>query len=172
MLFLTALHAGNSDERLPGTLAGFTEAAFKKIPMVGAVSQKVGNAGVNVLAELPGLDRLSTQPLGRTHEVRHRPTPDRKGAGKALKGSPAYVKEHHGEGWKELQRAVKDMEKTQRAIPIETLRTCYLHHPLLTDMSRRLIWQFECGPGIWHDGRIIDGAEREIDLAAQTTARL
>ncbi len=106
--------------------------------------------------------------------------------GKALKGQPAYVKEHHAEEWKDLQRAAKDMEKmlsaqctrierlllTQRAIPIETLRTCYLNHPLLADMSRRLIWQFECGLGIWHNGRVIDDADREIDLAAQKTARL
>ena len=56
--------------------------------------------------------------------------------GKALKSAPAYVKEHHAEEWKDLQRTVKDMEKmlsahrrrierlllTQRAISIETLR--------------------------------------------------
>src|SRR5262249_22885424 len=50
------LFAGMDDERLPGLLAGFAEASLKKIPMLGAVSQKVGNACVNALAELPGLD--------------------------------------------------------------------------------------------------------------------
>ena len=49
----------NSDERLPGLLANFAEGALKKIPMLGAVSQKVGNACVNVLAELPGLEPVS-----------------------------------------------------------------------------------------------------------------
>src|SRR6266481_5639158 len=106
--------------------------------------------------------------------------------GKALKGQPAYVKEHHAEEWKDLQRAAKDMEKrlsaqctrierlllTQRAIPIETLRSCYLDHPLLADMSRRLVWQFESGLGVCHNGRMIDDAEREIDLSSQKTARL
>src|SRR4029077_16057485 len=32
--------------------------------------------------------------------------------------------------------------------------------------------QFDCGLGLWHDGRVIDAAEREIDLTAQKTARL
>ena len=33
-------------------------------------------------------------------------------------------------------------------------------------MSRRLIWQFECGPGIWHNGRMIDddGTARSTSL--------
>ena len=35
------------------------EAALKKIPLLGAVSQKVGNACVNVLAELPGREPVS-----------------------------------------------------------------------------------------------------------------
>jgi hypothetical protein len=57
--------ADQADERLPALLATFAESALKKIPMLGAVSQKVGNACVNVLAELPGpgpvaqLSRLS-----------------------------------------------------------------------------------------------------------------
>jgi hypothetical protein len=107
-------------------------------------------------------------------------------SGKSLKSVPAYVKQHHAEEWKDLQRTVKDMQKmlsahrarierlllTQRVITIETLRTCYLDHPLLANMSRRLIWPFDGGLGLWHDGRVIDSGEREIDLAAQTTARL
>ena len=236
--------ANHTDERLPALLANFAEGALNKIPMLGAVSQKVGNACVNVLAELPGFDpisqlsrlaqrvkydtaqRLIEEALNRAAEkagvsreqIEEMSTPDcglgpdgtrteRFGncyacvsiaettsaaidwsdeSGKPLKAPPAYVKEHHAEEWKDLQRAVKDMEKmlsayrtrierlllTQRAIPIETLRTCYLDHPLLADMSRRLIWQFDSGPGLWHNGRVIDAAEREIDLAAQQTARL
>lgn len=236
--------AGQTDERLPGLLANFAEAALKKVPMMGAVSQKVGNACVNVLAELPGLEpvsqlsrlaqrvkydtaqRLIEEALARAAEkagvsreqLEEMSTSDcglgpdgtlteRFGdysarvsieettsagvswsdpQGKALKSAPAYVKEHHSGEWKELQRTVKDIEKmlsahrtrierlllTQRAIPVETLRTCYLNHPLLADMSRRLIWQFDSGLGIWHDGRVIGDTEKEIDLAAQNTARL
>jgi hypothetical protein len=236
--------ADQTDERMPGLLANFAESALKKIPMLGAVSQKVGNACVNVLAELSGLEpvsqlsrlaqrvkydtaqRLIEEALNRAAEkvgvsreqLEEMSTPDcglgadgtrteRFGdyyarvsivettsanlewsdtSGKALKSVPAYVKEHHGEEWKDLQSTLKDMQKmlsahrsrierlllTQRAIPIETLQTCYLNHPLLADMSRRLIWQFDCGPGLWHNGRIIDSGERTIDLAAQKTARL
>jgi len=236
--------AGQTDERLPALLANFAEAALKKIPMLGAVSQKVGNACVNVLAELPGREpvsqlsrlaqrvkydtaqRLIEEALARAAEkagvsrqqLEEMSTSDcglgpdgtlteRFGdysarvsiqettsagvswndpQGKALKSVPAYVKEHHSSEWKDLQRTVKDIEKmlsahrvrierlllTQRAIPVETLRTCYLNHPLLADMSRRLIWQLDSGLGIWYDGRIIGDTEEEIDLATQKTARL
>ena len=236
--------AGQTDERLPRLLAHFAEGALKKIPMLGAVSQKVGNACVNVLAEVPGLEpvsqlsrlsqrikydtaqRLIEEALQRAaakagvsrEQLEEMCTPDcglgpdgslterfgdyrarlsieettaavvgwSDAQGKPLKSVPAYVKEHHSGEWKELQRTAKDIEKmlgahrarierlllTQRAIPVETLRACYLEHPLLADMSRRLIWQFDSGLGIWHDGRMIGEAGREIDLAAQKTARL
>jgi hypothetical protein len=236
--------SGHTDERLPSLLARFAEGALKKIPMLGAVSQKVGNACVNVLAELRGLDpvsqlcrlaqrikydtaqRLIEKALNRAAEkagvsreqLEEMSTPDcglsadgtrtdrfgdywtrisiagttsarlewSDSSGKILKSVPAYVREHHGGEWKELQSTVKDMEKmlsahrarierlllTQRAIPIETLRSCYLDHPLLGDMSRRLVWQFDCGLGVWHDGHILDASEQEIDLTAQKTARL
>ena len=236
--------AGHSHEALPGLLARFAESALKKITMLGAVSQKVGNACVNVLAELPGMEpvsqlsrlgqrvkydtaqRLIDKALTRAAEragvsreqLEEMSVPDcglgpdgtmseRFGdycvrvsveettsaavdwsdrAGKTLKSVPAYVKEHHAAEWKDLQRSVKDMEKmlaahrariehlllTQRELSIETLGTCYLNHPLLADMARRLIWQFDSGLGIWHKGRLIDDAERAIDLSAQKTARL
>ncbi|HEY1340775.1 MAG TPA: DUF4132 domain-containing protein [Bryobacteraceae bacterium] len=236
--------ADQTDERLPALLAGFAESALKKIPMLGAVSQKVGNACVNVLAELPGLgpvsqlsrlsqrvkydtaQRLIDKALTRAAEragvsreqLEEMSVPDcglgpggafterfgdccvrvsiegstsaamvwSDAQGRALKGAPASVKEQYGAEWKELQKSVKDMEKmlaaqrtrierlllTQRTLSIETLTSCYLGHPLLADMSRRLIWQFDSGLGIWHAGRLVDDAERPIDLSAQKTARL
>lgn len=236
--------ADQNDERVPRLLANFAEAALKKIPMLGAVSQKVGNACVNVLAELPGLEpvsqlsrlaqRIKYDTAQRLIEAALTRAAEKAGVsreqleemsasdcglgadgtltrsfgqytaqvsieettsavvrwsemeGKVLKSLPAYVKEHHPEEWKELQRNVKDMEKqlsahrsrierlllTQRALSIETLHNCYLHHPLLGDMSRRLIWQFESRLGIWHNGRVLSDTESEIDLAAQQTARL
>ena len=236
--------AGQTDERLPGLLAAFAESALKKIPMLGAVSQKVGNACINVLAELPGLgpvsqlsrlgqrvkydtaqrliDKAFTRAAKRAGVSREQleeiSVPDcalgsdgtltgrfgdysvrvsieettsaaiewSDAQGKSLTSVPAYVKEHHAEEWKELQRSAKDMEKmlmahrarierlllTQRALSMETLKTCYLEHPLLADMARRLIWQFDSQLGIWHKGRVIDDTERPIDLGAQQTARL
>ncbi|HVP46041.1 MAG TPA: DUF4132 domain-containing protein [Bryobacteraceae bacterium] len=236
--------AGQTDERLPSLLARFAESALKKIPMLGAVSQKVGNACVNVLAELPGLEpvsqlsrlgqrvkydtaqRLIDKALARAAETAgvsreqleemsvsdcglsaEGTLSERFGdyfvrvsvedttslafhwsdaQGEALKSVPAYVKEHHAEEWKDFVRSLKCMEKmlaahrarierlllSQRTLSIETLQSCYLMHPLLADMSRRLIWQFESGLGIWHNGRVIGDTEREIDLSAQKTARL
>jgi len=235
--------AGSADERLPRLLADFAEGALKKIPMLGAVSQKVGNACVNVLAELPGLEpvsqlsrlsrRVRYDTAQRLIEEALTRAADKAGIsreqleemniatcglgsdgalrqqfgdcfvdvsvddaiivvrwsdqqGKPLKAVPAYVKQHHAAEWKALQRDIKDMEKllssqrtrierlllTQRPISIATLRSCYLDHPLLAGMSRRLIWRFDSGLGIWRDGRIIDDTEREVDLAAQTTAKL
>jgi hypothetical protein len=61
---------------------------------------------------------------------------------------------------------------TQRSLTAETLTTCYLNHPLLADMARRLIWQFDSQIGIWHQGRVIDDTERPIDLGVQKTVRL
>jgi hypothetical protein len=236
--------ADQSHERLPRLIANFAEGALKKIPMIGAVSQKVGNACVNVLAELPGLEpvsqlsrlaqRIKYDTAQRLIEVALTRAAEKAGVsreqleelsasdcglgadgtltlhfgdyvaqvsieettsvavhwsdkeGKVLKSVPSDVKEHHADEWKELQRNVKDMEKqlsahrsrverlmlTQRVLAIETLQTRYLNHPLLADMSRRLIWQFESELGIWHKGRIISDTEREIDLASQPTARL
>ena len=233
-----------ADERSPALLASFAEAALKKIPMLGAVSQKVGNACVNVLAELPGTapvgqlsrlaqrvkydtaQRLIEKALARAaqkagvsrEEIEEISVPDcglgpggtrhlrfgeysacisaeettsaavhwSDAQGKPLKSAPACVKRDHAETWKALQQSVKEMEKmlaahrtrieglllSQRALSIETLRAHYLDHPLLADMARRLIWQFESGPGIWHEGRVVDDAQRPIDLAAQKTARL
>src|ERR1700751_3616280 len=131
--------------------------------MLGAVSQKVGNACVNVLAELPGLEpvsqlsrlarrvrydtaqRLIEEALNRAAEkagvsreqLEEMSAPDcglgpdgtrkerfgdyyarisvaettsaivewRDPSGSALKSLPAYVREHHAEEWKDLQRA-------------------------------------------------------------------
>src|SRR5262249_56765756 len=161
--------ADQSKERLPRLLANFAEAALKKIPMIGAVSQKVGNACVNVLAELPGLDPVSqlsrlgqrikydtaqrlieaaltraAEKAGVSREQLEEMSasdcglgPDgtltmrfgdysarisieetisivvqwTDGSNKVQKSVPSYVKEHHPEDWKALQRDVKDMEK-------------------------------------------------------------
>jgi hypothetical protein len=236
--------ADEADERLPALLAGFAESALKKIPMLGAVSQKVGNACVNVLSELPGLapvaqlsrlsrrvkydtaqrliERALTRAAARAgvsrEQLEEMSVPDcglstdgtlterfgdyfvrvsiedttsvavhwTDAEGKPLKSVPAAVKEQHGAEWKDLQKSAKDMEKmlvaqrarieqlllTQRPLSIETLTTCYLDHPLMAGMSRRLIWQLDSGLAIWHNGRMIDDTERPIDLAAQATARL
>jgi len=47
------------DVSIAPAIADFALACFRKIPMIGAVSQRVGNACVNALAAMPGLDAVS-----------------------------------------------------------------------------------------------------------------
>ena len=47
------------DASIAPAIADFAFACFRKIPMIGAVSHRVGNACVNALAAMPGLDAVS-----------------------------------------------------------------------------------------------------------------
>jgi len=47
------------DASLAPAVADFALACFRKIPQIGAVSHRVGNACVNALAEMPGLDAVT-----------------------------------------------------------------------------------------------------------------
>ncbi len=47
------------DASIASDIADFAFACFRKIPMIGAVSHKAGNACVNALAVMPGLDAVS-----------------------------------------------------------------------------------------------------------------
>lgn len=98
--------------------------------------------------------------------------------GKTVKSVPAEVKRNHAQELKELQRVQKDIQKMLpaqaerierllldgREMNVNVWRERYLNHPLLSQIGRRLIWQFGGPSGemaIWHDGRLIrnDGAE-------------
>jgi hypothetical protein len=46
------------DTSVAGEIADFAFACFRKIPQIGAVSHRVGNACVNALAAMPGLDAV------------------------------------------------------------------------------------------------------------------
>lgn len=56
--FIWAL-AALGDASLAPEIADFAFACFRKIPMIGAVSHRVGNACVNALAAMPGLDAVA-----------------------------------------------------------------------------------------------------------------
>ena len=56
--FIWALGA-LGDPSIAPEIADFAFACFRKIPMIGAVSHRVGNACVNSLAIMPGLDAVS-----------------------------------------------------------------------------------------------------------------
>jgi len=47
------------DASMAGALADFAIACFRKIPQIGAVSHRVGNACVNALAAMPGLEAVT-----------------------------------------------------------------------------------------------------------------
>ncbi len=240
--------AESGDPELCRLVSRFAEASLKKIRMLGAVSQKVGNACVNVLAEMPGLEpvmqlsglarrirydtaqRLIEQALEQAaqragvsrDQLEEMTVPDfgldpggtrteqfgeysahlaielstsvritwTDPENKSLKSVPAAVKQQHAEDLKALQSTAKEMERmlashrirverlllTQRAIPLDSWRAYYLDHPLMSDMSRRLIWQFDSPAGnslgIWRANKIVDLRGSEIDFPAETTVRL
>lgn len=186
-----------ADARLVRELAGFAEACLKKIAGIGAVSQKAGNACVNVLAAIGTEDavaqlsrlarrvrydtaqRLIEEALNEAaakagltrEELEERTVPDvdeTDDSPKARKERAALLSSH--------TIRVERLMLTQRAIPYERWRECYLFQPLLSDVVRRLIWQFETTGqvrlGIWQDGRLIDETENELRLPPETVVRL
>jgi hypothetical protein len=238
----------SADPEVCRLIARFAESSLKKIPMIGAVSQKVGNACVNVLAAMDGLEpvtqlsglaqrikydtaqRLIRQALERAAQragvsrdqleemtapdcglgpdgsraqqfgdyVAHLAIENTTGAcltwtdteGNQLTSVPAAVKQQHPEELKAVKSAAKEMERmldahrtrverlllTQRAIPLESWRAYYIDHPLLCEMARRLIWQFESPAGrklgIWRSGRMVGLNGDEIELPVETLVRL
>jgi len=232
-----------NDLETAGSLAGVAEECFRKIPQVGAVSHKVGNACVNVLAEMPSLNavgqlsrlrarlkystakRLAEKALDQAAEKAGMTRNDledisvpnfdlelpgvlrrtagvysaelavvgtvevaltwRSAEGKIAKGVPVQVKRDHSELLKALKRTAKDagqilsaqklrLEKlylSDHSVPYGDWRKRTVEHPLLAEMTRRLIWQFEDRTGgktlgIWSadgaigaDGKVLRGLE-------------
>ena len=92
--------------------------------------------------------------------------------GKTAKSVPAEIKREHPQELRDLLRVQKDVQKMlpaqvqrleqlpleERDRPLNVWRERYLEHPLLSQLSRRLIWRF-VGPkereAIWNDGRLI-----------------
>jgi hypothetical protein len=235
-----------ADLQVAGCLAALAEECFRKIPQIGAVSHKVGNACVNVLAAIPGLNavgqlsrlrarvkystakRLVEKALDEAAKgaglTRHDlediavPTFDldvpgvlrretgeytaelaivgsvqlalswRSAKGKASKSIPAAVKRSHSEVLKTLRRTAKDAEQMLRAQRLrlekiflsehsaryEDWRKRTVEHPLLAQMTRRLIWQFEDSSarktlGIWKADGLV-GADGKVLRNLEGTA--
>ena len=109
---------------------------------------------------------------------------------KPQKSIPADVKRDKPEELKALQRTAKDLLKmlpaqrdrverlmTQaREWPYKTWRQRYIEHPLLAQISRRLIWHIIDGervtPAAWLDGRLVDVNDAPIKIAAEDSARV
>jgi hypothetical protein len=110
-------------------------------------------------------------------------------SGKPAKSVPAEVKRDHAEALKELQKARKAIEKmlaaqvqrierlliTDRTWPVAVWRERYLDHPLLLQLTRRLIWEFTDRPGtqgIWTDGGLVDVENHSIAVREDERVRL
>jgi hypothetical protein len=170
-------------------LADLAEQCLKKIPNHGAVCARVGNACIRVLTRLSGtesvaqLGRLATRvkyvaglrlveqgladiaaQMGITPEELEEiavPTSDRdqKGVLQAQK-----------------VRLERSLEST-RLIPFDHWQERYARHPLIGDLSRRLIWQFSDGDrvqlGAFSDGHLVTVDDRPLDgVSSASTVHL
>ena len=115
----------------------------------------------------------------------------RKADGKRQKSAPAEVKESHSAKFSKFKQTLKDIEKmlpaqrqrierllmSERTWPMDKWRERYLDHPLLSHLTRGLIWHFKDGQhaelGTWLDGRLVDVKDKPLDgLGPKTTVRL
>jgi hypothetical protein len=111
--------------------------------------------------------------------------------GKSRKSEPAEVKREFGEELKAFKRTADDLKKvlpaqrdridrlpmSERSWSYATWKERYLDHPLLSLLTRRLIWRFDVGEqvalGAWHDGVIVDAEDRPLEgLGEETRVRL
>lgn len=223
-----------SDREICSAVAAFAEQCLKKIPNFGPVSEKAGNACINVLANMSGdeslgqLARLGIRikyqtaqrlinralqeaaeraglsreeleeitvpdfgldPAGKVREnigtyeaefstseptVQYR-NPD----GKTVKSLPPTVREEYADAIKRIRRGAKDVDAmltaqrlrierllmADRTITLATWRKHYLEHPLLSVLTRRLIWRFQ-----WNgsDCTAIPGEGGLVEWSGQT----
>jgi len=185
------------DSEMAAAVARFAEGCLKKIPMLGAISQKAGNACVNALAAMgttgaaaqlsrlarrvkydtsrrlieKALDEAAKRANISRDELEEMTVPDLDPADdspRARKERAALLAAH--------RIRIERLMMTQRAIPLEKWRTCYLNQSLLADLSRRLIWDFETPSGrhlaLWREDRMLGDTEKELSLPEGTVVRL
>jgi hypothetical protein len=111
-------------------------------------------------------------------------------SGKQQKSIPAELKRDHAPALKELQRTAKDIGKmlpaqrtrierllmTRRQWPLAVWQARYLNQPLLSNLSRRLIWEFnsgsDWGAGALLNGTIVSREDRPIAVGEKAEVRL
>jgi hypothetical protein len=108
------------------------------------------------------------------------------GSGKQLNALPAAAKKEDPETLKELQQALKDI---RMLIPVQrdridalflerkswrgaTWRECYLDHPLVGTIARRLIWCVDGTAATFLDGRGLDIQGQPVEVADQSEVTL
>jgi hypothetical protein len=103
--------------------------------------------------------------------------------GKTQASVPAAVREQFPAEVKSLKLAEKEVGKLlpaqrdrleqlflqQRSWALGTFRPRFLDHLLVGFVARRLIWNFDDRPGIWHDGRIVDETGQALDGLSDET---
>jgi hypothetical protein len=100
------------------------------------------------------------------------------------------VKRAHGEQLKQFNKTRKDIEKmlsaqrirledmlaTCRSLTLDSWKENFIQHPLLSHISRRLIWRFEdatgAREGIWHENKVIEWNNQLINLCPEMSVRL
>jgi hypothetical protein len=235
ILFVVAALA---EPRLAPAVADLAAASLRKVPGVGPVSAKVGNACVHVLAALPGAAAITQ--LGRlkqlvkyataqrlvqealdeaaraagvtADEIEEMSLPTygleaggvsrralgavaaelavadddvtltfRAADGRALRSAPAALRSEHPAALADLKRTAKEIAQvlpaqrlrleglmlTARALTWDQWRARYVEHPLVGDMSRRLIWSVE-GAGEARRVMALDGRATDLHGAEVT----
>jgi hypothetical protein len=107
--------------------------------------------------------------------------------GKPRKSEPAEVKRLNPDDLSAFKRLADDLRKilpaqrdrierclmTERTWSLPDWRERYVDHPLLSVLSRRLIWQFDTADhralGAWHDGEIVAADDRRLGHLTDTT---
>lgn len=105
--------------------------------------------------------------------------------GKTQKSVPKAIKDEFVDEIKSLKQAGKEIEKLlpahrdrieqlylqKRSWSPAEFRARYLDHTVVGAIARRLIWRFDDGSrastGIWHDGRIVDASDEELDQSRE-----
>lgn len=110
--------------------------------------------------------------------------------GKPVKSAPANVKKEFAKEIKAVTARAKELEQTcsaqrarldeslaaARSMPVAHWRKCFVDHPLLGFLGRRLIWAFSSPQGeragMWLGGSVRDSSGEPVDLASVTEVRL
>ena len=244
--FIWTLGALGDTSVAPG-IADFAFACFRKIPQIGAVSHRVGNACVNALAAMPGLDavtqisrlamrvkydvarRLIEKALAEAAERNHMGRDDLEAMavpsfglnaagvrietvgncearlavqdGEAdltwwreqnrLKAPPAEVKTTHAPALADLKKVTKELQAVLSTCsvcgwngnccrkvhaPFERWQDWYLHHPVTSVFTRRLIWEIQTGDvsqtAMWWQDGLVDWTGNPVAAAPASTVRL
>jgi len=174
--FIWALGA-LGDTTIAPAIADFAFACFRKIPMVGAVSHRVGNACVNALAAMTGLDavaqisrlaarvkydvarRLIEKALADAATCNNVSREDLEAMSVPrfeLDANGAPVVNGNKKAAKEMEGVVSSLRirlerqlLSQSACPRDRWKEWYLDHPVTSYFAKRLIWEIESAGATW-----------------------